>query len=119
MKGGKDKRQDNKKMVVPFRLSVKDMERLDALARMAGMSRSEYIRQRVFGGRPLMSRTDLSTVAELRRLGGLLKHNFQTLRETNAPPGLLETQEETLKMLKWAIHKIGLKVDGRQENQEW
>ena len=112
MKGVKDKRQDNKKMVVPFRLSLKDVERLDALAHMAGMSRSEYIRQRVFGGRPLMSRTDLSTVAELRRLGGLLKHNFQTLRETNA-------QEETLKMLKWAIHKIGLKVDGRQENQEW
>ncbi|MFR0874127.1 MAG: hypothetical protein ACLSHC_05435 [Bilophila wadsworthia] len=39
----------------------------------------------VFRGRPLVAHADLSTVAELRRIGGLLKHNFETLRQAKAP----------------------------------
>ena len=73
-----------------------------------------------FGGRPLVAHADLSTVAELRRIGGLLKHNFETLRQAKAPPDILERQEDALRNLVWAIQKISLRCHHDcQENQEY
>ena len=46
-----------------------------------------------FGGR-IAAHTDLNTIAELRRIGGLLKHNFETLRSGQSSPGCFERQEE-------------------------
>ena len=45
------------------------LEQADAVA----LSRSEYLRRRLFGRR-VVPKTDLRVLAELRRLGGLLKH---------------------------------------------
>ena len=89
-------------------------------AEIAGLSLSEYMRRRFFGGRPLVAHADLSTVAELRRIGGLLKHNFETLRQAKAPPDILERQEDALWNLVWAIQKISLRYHHDcQENQEY
>lgn len=71
-----------------------------------------------FGGR-LAAHLDLNAIAELRRIGGLLKHNFETLRQANAPPELLERQEDALRKLVWAIQKISLHFHDRQENKEY
>ncbi len=71
----------------------------------------------IFGG-TIAAYTDLRTVGELRRIGGLLKHNFATLRQANVPPGILEQQEDTLRKLVWMIQKIGLALHDRQKNQE-
>jgi hypothetical protein len=42
-------------------------------AATAGMAVAELVRARALG-RPIVSRTDATTIRELRRLGGLLKH---------------------------------------------
>ena len=104
---------------VTIRVTERENTRLTELAEIAGLSLSEYMRRRFFGGRPLTAHTDLSTVAELRRIGGLLKHNFDTLRQAEAPPDILERQEDVLRNLVWAIQKISLRCHhDRQENQE-
>lgn len=100
-----------------IRLTPQEKMRLDEQADIAGLSVSEYMRRRFFGG-TIAAYTDLRTVGELRRIGGLLKHNFATLRQANVPPGILEQQEDTLRKLVWMIQKIGLVLDDRQKNQE-
>lgn len=104
---------------VTIRVTEREKTRLTEQAEIAGLSLSEYMRRRFFGGRPLAAHTDLSTVAELRRIGGLLKHNFETLRQAKAPQEILEQQEVALRKLVWVIQKISLHCHyDRQENQE-
>ena len=105
---------------VTIRVTEREKTRLTEQAEIAGLSLSEYMQRRFFGGRPLVAHTDLSAVAELRRIGGLLKHNFETLRQAKAPPDILERQEDALRKLVWAIQKISLRCHhDRQENQEY
>ena len=105
---------------VTIRVTEREKTRLTEQAEIAGLSLSEYMRRRFFGGRPLAAHTDLSAVAELRRIGGLLKHNFETLRQAKAPQEILEQQEDALRNLVWAIQKISLRCHyDRQENQEY
>lgn len=105
---------------VTIRVTEREKTRLTEQADIAGLSLSEYMRRRFFGGRPLVAHTDLSAVAELRRIGGLLKHNFETLRQAKAPPDILERQEDALRDLVRAIQKISLHCHhDRQENQEY
>ena len=104
---------------VTIRVTEREKTRLMEQAEIAGLSLSEYMRRRFFGG-PLVAHTDLSTIAELRRIGGLLKHNFETLRQAEAPPDILERQEDALRKLGWAIQKISLRCHyDCQENQEY
>ena len=51
---------------------VAEKGQLRAVALRAGLSVAELVRLRVLG-RPVVSRTDATTIRELRRLGGLLK----------------------------------------------
>lgn len=104
---------------VTIRVTEREKTRLTEQAEIAGLSLSEYMRRRFFGGRPLVTYADLNAIAELRRIGGLLKHNFETLRQAKAPPEILEQQEDALRKLVWAIQKISLRCHhDRQENQE-
>jgi len=95
------------------RLTEYEDDRLIAQANIAGLTVAEYLRRRFFGGRPVVAYTDAVTVNELRRLGGLLKHNFQTLRQADAPADCFRTQEETLRKLVAAIEKISAKIHDR------
>jgi hypothetical protein len=54
------------------RVAPGEKEQLAAIARDAGLAVAELVRLRALG-RPVVSRTDATTVRELRRLGGLLK----------------------------------------------
>lgn len=92
---------------ITFRATPEEKSRLAEQADMAGLSISEYMRRREFGGRPLVAQTDMMMVRELRRIGGLLKHNFETMREAKATPDCFKKQEEALRMLIAAIEKIG------------
>ena len=102
---------------VTIRVTEREKPRLTEQAEIAGLSLSEYLRRRFFGGR-LAAQLDLNAIAELRRIGGLLKHNFETLRQANVPHGILEQQEDALRKLVWAIQKISLHFHDRQENKE-
>jgi hypothetical protein len=54
------------------RVAPGEKAELRAVAREAGLAVSELVRFRALG-RPIVSRTDATTIRELRRLGGLLK----------------------------------------------
>ena len=97
---------------VTIRVTEREKMPLTEQAEIAGLSLSEYMRRRFFGGR-LAAHLDLNAIAELRRIGGLLKHNFEVLQE------LLERQEDTLRKLVWDIQEISLHFHDRQENKEY
>ena len=84
---------------------------------MAGLSVSAYLRRRFFGGRPLIAHTDAMMIRELRRLGGLLKHNFETLRQSGAGVDMLERQERALELLVSAIEHLGVPGHDSEESQ--
>jgi hypothetical protein len=54
------------------RVAPGEKEQLAVIARDAGLAVAELVRLRALG-RPVVSRTDASTIRELRRIGGLLK----------------------------------------------
>ena len=88
-------------------VSEGEAKQIEEQASVAGLSVSECLRRRGFGGRPVVAQTDMNTIRELRRIGGLLKHHFETLREAGASRVLLEQQEETLRILSRAIERLG------------
>ncbi len=88
-----------------LRISTEENERLARQADVAGISVSEYIRRLCFGGRPITSRTDSQTIRELRRLGGLLKHNFESVREAGGQQALPK-MEATLEVIRQAIERL-------------
>ena len=54
------------------RISPAEKRQLRTLALGAGLPVAEFVRLRALG-QPVVSRTDVTTIRELRRLGGLLK----------------------------------------------
>ncbi|HTA06403.1 MAG TPA: hypothetical protein VK774_08575 [Solirubrobacteraceae bacterium] len=55
-----------------IRLAPGEKQQLCGIARDSGLSVSDVVRLRALG-RPVVCRTDATTIRELRRLGGLLK----------------------------------------------
>ncbi|MDE7063894.1 MAG: hypothetical protein K2O70_00260 [Desulfovibrionaceae bacterium] len=104
-------------ILLTLRMTAEEKTRIREQADIAGLSLSEYARRRFFGG-TIAAYTDVKAVGELRRIGGLLKHNFTTLRQANMPPDILERQEDALRKLVWLIQKIGLALDDLQKNHE-
>ncbi len=89
------------------RVTENEWQRWTHAAALAGMSTSAYVRRKLDGGRPLIAQTDAATIRELRRIGGLLKHNFTVLRESGAPARILQQQEDMLRQLAKIIAVLG------------
>jgi hypothetical protein len=89
-----------------LRLTAEEDARLESQATVAGISVSEYMRRLFFGGRPVIARTDDQTIRELRRMGCLLKHNFDAARATGGA-SVPEQMEETLEQIRQAIDRLG------------
>jgi hypothetical protein len=85
-----------------LRLTAEEDTRLERQAAVAGISVSEYMRRLFFGGRPVIARTDDQTIRELRRMGGLLKHHFETVREKGGAKDL-EEMSAALTAIRTAI----------------
>lgn len=64
------------------RMTAEEDARLREQAFNADLSVAEYMRRLMFGGRPIVAKTDAQTIRELRRLGGLLKFHFGLVRDT-------------------------------------
>ena len=98
----------------PYRRTVRitqaEDEKLQLQAAIARISVAEYMRRKFFGGRPIIARTDDLAIRELRRLGGLLKHNFVLAAEANQPKAWHEMRE-TLKKIQAAIDLLGQEND--------
>ena len=88
-----------------LRLTGEEDARLSGQAAIAGISVSEYMRRLFFGGRPLVAKTDGQTIRELRRLGGLLKSNFEAVREKGGRNELAELSA-TLNAIRAVIERL-------------
>ena len=88
-----------------LRLTGEEDARLSGQAAIAGISVSEYMRRLFFGGRPLVAKTDGETIRELRRLGGLLKYNFEAVREKGGRNELAELSA-TLNAIRAVIERL-------------
>ncbi|MBD5418149.1 MAG: hypothetical protein HDR50_11020 [Desulfovibrio sp.] len=92
------------------RITKAEDERLQTQAAIARISVAEYMRRKFFGGRPIIARTDDLAIRELRRLGGLLKHNFVLATEAHQPK-IWDEMKETLKKIQAAIDFLGQEND--------
>ena len=88
-----------------LRLTGEEDARLSGQAAIAGISVSDYMRRLFFGGRPLVAKTDGQTIRELRRLGGLLKYNFEAVREKGGRNELAELSA-TLNAIRAVIERL-------------
>lgn len=88
-----------------LRLTGEEDARLSGQAAIAGISVSEYMCRLFFGGRPLVAKTDGQTIRELRRLGGLLKYNFEAVREKGGRNELAELSA-TLNAIRAVIERL-------------
>ncbi|MBD5627549.1 MAG: hypothetical protein HDQ90_08770 [Desulfovibrio sp.] len=88
------------------RITQAEDEKLQTQAAIARISVAEYMRRKFFGGRPIIARTDDHAIRELRRLGGLLKHNFILASEATQPK-VWDEMRETLKKIQAAIDYLG------------
>lgn len=91
-----------------LRLTVEEDGRIVQQANTAGISISEYMRRLFFGGRPIIARTDDQTIRELRRLGGLLKHHFNVVKQTGNAATLAEL-DAALRQIRVAIEALSEK----------
>ena len=98
---GKDRAKFQRRRT--FRLTAEGDARIEKQAALAGISVSEYMRRLFFGGRPVVAKSDEQAIRELRRLGGLLKHNFETVRATDGVSALTE--------MNALLQRIGIAVD--------
>jgi hypothetical protein len=89
-----------------LRLSAEEDARLESQAAVAGISVSEYMRRLFFGGRPVIARADEQMIRELRRMGGLLKHNFGAVRVTGGA-SVPEQMEAALEQIRQAVDRLG------------
>lgn len=91
-----------------LRLTAGEDEKLTRQAVTAGISVSEYMRRLFFGGMPTIARTDDQTIRELRRLGGLLKHYFEVVKQTGNVNTLSEL-DAALRAIQRAIEVLSEK----------
>lgn len=101
---------------VTLRYKEEDYQKLHEQSSFAGISLSELIRRKSQGGR-IIAQTDEITVRELRRLGGLLKSNFTTLRESGVSKEIIILQEQTLSQIIFTIDKIGSQNDNKKNKK--
>lgn len=101
-------RQFHKRRTV--RLSTEDEQQIKLQAECAGMSVAEFMRRRALG-KKIVPHTELVIVYELRRMGGLLKNNFETLRAAHASLHVIELQERVLSKIHQTIEVIAKNYD--------
>jgi len=103
------KRKDSRQSRFAARRTVRLSEAEEAILReqamSAGLNVAEYMRRRLFGGRPIVAKTDNQTIRELRRLGGLLKHHFGMVRATGQPEAIAR-MSNTLESIQNVIEHL-------------
>ena len=85
-------------------------EKLREFAAKVGIPVSEYMRRLFFGDRPIVAKADDQMIKELRRLGGLLKHNFGIIREGCQQETVME-MNKTLRAIQQMMDNLGGKND--------
>ena len=104
--------------LITLRVTPEEKDWLAERVAIIGISLSAYARNRLFGGRPILPRADEGAIRELRRMGGLIKHNFETLRQTGGGENLHKEMENFLRVTAAKIEELGSRHDDCEEDQE-
>ena len=104
--------------LITLRVTPEEKDWLAERIAIIGISLSAYARNRLFGGRPILPRADEGAIRELRRMGGLIKHNFETLRQTGGGENLHREMENCLRVIVAKIEELGSRHYDREEDQE-
>ena len=100
--------------IITLRLTAEQNARLLEQAQLAGLNRSKYIRQKLFGGRPIVASVDAKLLGELRRFGGMLKHQCQLFRKQGSTIVLAQL-EHLFGELGDLIARIGDAYDSQKD----
>ena len=97
-------KKETKTLRMAFRMTPTERHTLDKNLGKVGLTQAEYIRK-IIMAEPLLSRTDLMAIAELRRQGGLLKHYFNETGGQHAQKTLaiLEDIQKTVTLIKQSV----------------
>jgi hypothetical protein len=71
--------KENRTSRISIRFTKTEYARVKSEARLSGLTVVAFARKRIFGAR-VASKADIAVLAELRRLGGLLKHTHNETR---------------------------------------
>ncbi|MDR2891531.1 MAG: hypothetical protein LBV80_00350 [Deltaproteobacteria bacterium] len=104
--------------IVTLRVTPEEKSQLQERVSIIGISLSAYVRHRIIGGRPIIPRVDEAMIRELRRLGGLLKHNFETLRQAKVGRDFIRQHEQLLDTIRNTMEKLGSARNDSEEVQE-
>ena len=104
--------------LITLRVTPEEKDWLVERIAIIGISLSAYARNRLFGGRPILPRADEGAIRELRRMGGLIKHHFETLRQTGGGENLHREMENVLRVIVAKIEELGSRHYDREEDQE-
>lgn len=85
-----------------MRITPAELERLRTDADLAGVTVSELVRRRSLG-RTVHAASDMATIRELRRLGGLQKHTINNLAQHG---GVATECIAAIRALRVAIERI-------------
>ena len=85
-----------------MRMTPADIEQLRIDADLAGVTVTDLVRRRSLGRR-IRAASDMVTIRELRRLGGLQKHAMNTLTQYG---GIADECIATIRALRAAIGRI-------------
>ena len=103
--------------LITLRVTPEEKVWLAERVAIIGISLSAYARHRLFGGRPILPRADEWAIRELRRMGGLIKHNFETLRQAKMDAEFIRQHEDLLHTIVAKIEDLGSRQDDREEDQ--
>jgi hypothetical protein len=110
---------------ISFRLSLSEYARVAEYVSVCGLTVSELARKGILGRRAV-PKTDLAILAELRRLGGLLKHvhneslgaysalTAQAIRDLSAYARALEEERRYPRESSRPAHECGHEVHGEE-----
>ena len=96
-------------VVVSIRLTARQRDTVRAHADAAGYSVSRYGRHRLLR-QPVHAITDSATLRELRRIGGLIRHAYDTITASDDPDAQRRAQHEArdaLRALAAAADRLG------------
>jgi hypothetical protein len=103
--------------LLTLRVTPEEKNWLAERVAIIGISQSAYVRNRVFGGRPILPRADEAAIRELRRMGGLIKHNFETLRQAKMDTAFIRRHEDLLQTIVEKIEELGSGQNDCEEDQ--
>jgi hypothetical protein len=104
--------------LLTLRVTPEEKNWLAERVAIIGISLSAYVRNRIFGGRPILPRADEAAIRELRRMGGLIKHNFETLRQAKMGAAFIRRHEDLLQAIVEKIEELGSRQNDCEEDQE-